>query len=185
MRVGHHLSSAMNLSNISIHDDECDSHYAFSEHHNINCENQIILDMKCNTFFCKQKENNIKYDDIIYKKTDELQKMFFNDTFKSSKINGKIVHLARHKSDTCIICSRAHQHENAYIYIDFVSDSYIINFGCYRCINSKKKMIPLGIITNTNYIIYPDCKSQQDYNTIKKNINYTLRNRSLTPIVVS
>jgi len=92
------------------------------------------------------------YSDNVYSKAFEIINIVCPGIFKMGKIQGKMVSLMRTIPAKCILSSRTHESENAYLIINEDIDNkkryYIICFGCYRKCHAKK-MVIIGYINKS------------------------------------
>lgn len=98
------------------------------------------------------KTSEPSYSDKVYLKAFELINIICPGIFKIGKIQGKMLSLMRTKAAKCILSSRTHEHENAYLIINEDIDNkkryYIVCFGCYRKCHAKK-MVIIGYINKS------------------------------------
>jgi hypothetical protein len=106
-------------------------------------------------YFSNKNENPV-YDENIYQIAFKMYNDIIPNIFKPGKINGKMISLLRIKASRCILSSRIHEQENAFLVINKTDAFYSVKFGCNRFCHYKKVMFIGTIDLHDNEIDYHD-----------------------------
>ena len=103
----------------------------------------------------QKKHINIKfkksvYDNTIYNLAYEICNELCPEVYKIGKIDGNLLMLRRIKKYRCILSNKIHEHENSYLIIKKINDTFNIYYGCYRQCDKSQKNIHIGSISSVD-----------------------------------